>query len=64
MQPIFVVPSSLIAIAPFRYLWNNPPSFAGKNVWLAFFTPGIVFFVISLVLSCLMAVCWRLWKPD
>jgi hypothetical protein len=27
IHPIFVLPSSLIAIVPFRYLWNNPPSF-------------------------------------
>ena len=64
IHPIFVLPSSLIAIAPFRYLWNNPPSFVGKNVWLAFFTPVIVFFVIALALSYLMTVCWRLWKSN
>jgi hypothetical protein len=64
IQPIFVLPSSLIAIAPFRHLWNNPPSFVGENVWLAFFTPVIVFFVIALALSYLMTVCWRLWKSD
>jgi hypothetical protein len=36
----------------------------GKNVWLAFFTPVIVFFVIALALSYLMTVCWRLWKSN
>ena len=64
IQPIFVVPSSLIAIAPFLYLWNNEPGFIGKNVWLAFFTPVIVFFVIALALSYLMTVCWSLWRSD
>jgi cytochrome c-type biogenesis protein CcmH/NrfG len=64
IQPIFVLPSSLIAIAPFRYLWNHPPSFVGKNVGWAFFMPVIVFFVIALALSYLMTVCWSLWKSN
>ena len=64
IQPIFVAPGSLIAIAPFRYVWNNPPSFVGHSFWLAFLTPVIVFFVVALALSYLMTVCWRLWKSD
>jgi hypothetical protein len=44
IQPIFVLPSSLLAIAPFLYLWNNPPSFVGKNVWLAFCNASYRFF--------------------
>ena len=35
----------------FRYLWNNALCFVGENVWLAFFTPAIVYFVIDLALS-------------
>ena len=64
IRPIFILPSSLIAIAPFRYLWNNPPSFVGGNVWLAFLAPVIVYFVIALGLSYLMTVCWKLWKSN
>lgn len=33
---------ALIVLAPFRYLWNNPPSFVGKSFWLAFLTPVTV----------------------
>jgi hypothetical protein len=62
--PIFVAPSALIALAPFRYLWNNPPSFVGKSYWLAILTPVVVDFVVTFALSYLMTVCWRLWKPD
>jgi hypothetical protein len=64
IQPIFVPAASLIALAPFRYLWNNPPRFVGKNFWLALFTPVVVYIVIALGLSYLMTVCWRLWKSD
>jgi len=62
IKPIFVAPSSVIAILPFRYLWNNPPGFVGKNIWLALLTPLTVYFMVSLGLSWLMTVCWRLWK--
>lgn len=62
--PIFVAPSALIALAPFRYLWNNPPSFVGKSFWLAFLTPVTVDFVVTFALSYLMTVCWRLWRSD
>jgi hypothetical protein len=64
IEPIFVAPSSVIAIWPFRYLWNNPPSFVGGNFWLAFLTPIVVFFVISLGLAYLMTICWRRWKQN
>jgi hypothetical protein len=64
IRPIFVLPSAVIAIAPFRYLWNNPPSFVGGKVWLAFITPVIVYFVVTLGLSYLMTVCWKLWKSN
>jgi hypothetical protein len=64
IQPIFVLPGSIIAVAPFRYVWNNPPSFVGGNVWLALLTPVVVFFVVALGLSYLMTVGWRLWKSD
>jgi hypothetical protein len=62
IEPIFVAPSSLIAIAPFRYLWNNPPSFVGKSIFLALFAPISIFFVVSLGLSYAMTVGWRSWK--
>ncbi|MFZ0759386.1 MAG: hypothetical protein WAM69_05485 [Candidatus Sulfotelmatobacter sp.] len=62
IEPMFFPPSSLIALAPFRYLWNNEPGFVGKNIWLAFFTPVIVFIVISFALAYLMTICWGLWK--
>jgi len=64
IEPLFVAPSSVIAIWPFRYLWNNPPHFVGTNIWLALLTPITVFFVVAFGLSYLMTLCWRLWKPD
>lgn len=64
IDPVFVAPSSVIAIAPFRYLWNNPPRFVGTSFWLAFLTPVIVFFVVALSLSCLMTLAWRRWKSQ
>jgi hypothetical protein len=62
IEPIFIAPSSIIAIAPFRYLWNNPPGFVGKSIFLALLTPISVFFVVSLGLACAMTAGWRLWK--
>jgi hypothetical protein len=64
IHPVFILPSSLIALGPFRYLWNNPPSFVGKSFWLAFFTPVVVSIVIAFASSYLMTLCWRLWKSD
>lgn len=64
IQPIFVLPSSLIAIVPFRYVWNNPPSFVGQRVWLAVFMAVVAFFIVDVVLSYAMTVCWGLWKSD
>jgi hypothetical protein len=64
IEPVFAAPSSLIAIAPFLYLWNNPPSFIRNNFWLAFIVPVVVFFIIALGLSYLITVCWRLWKSN
>ncbi len=64
IQPIFFTPASLIALAPFRYLWNNPPRFVGQNIWLALLTPFVVSFVIAFALAYVMTVCWRLWKSD
>lgn len=62
IEPLFFAPSSLIALAPFRYLWNNPPSFVGKSIFLALLTPISVFFVVSFGLAYAITVCWRLWK--
>jgi hypothetical protein len=62
IEPIFVAPSSLIALAPFRYLWNNPPGFVGRSLWLALLTPLAAFFVVALGISYLMTLCWRRWK--
>jgi hypothetical protein len=62
IEPIFVAPSSLIAIWPFRYLWNNPPPFVGERLWLALLTPFTVAFVVAFGLSYLMTVCWRFWN--
>jgi hypothetical protein len=62
---IFVAPSALIALAPFRYLWelwNNPPKFVEKSSCLAFLTPVMVDIVVTLALSYLMMVCRGLWK--
>jgi hypothetical protein len=64
IQPVFIFPSSLIALAPFRYLWNNPPSFVGKSFLLAFLTPIMAAVVTAFASSYLMTVCWRLWKSD
>lgn len=63
IKPVFVVPSALIACVPFRYVWNNPPSFV-SNVWMAFLTPVAVFFAVTLGLAYLMTVCWDLWKSE
>jgi hypothetical protein len=62
IEPIFVAPSSILAIAPFRYLWNNPPHFVRRNLWLALLTPIATFFVVAFGLSYLMTVSWRRWK--
>ena len=62
IEPVFVALSSVIALAPFRYLWNNSPGFVGKSFWLAFFTPVVVFFVVAIGLSYVMTVFWRRWK--
>jgi hypothetical protein len=62
IEPILVAPSSVIAIAPFRYLWNNPPGFVGQNLWLALLTPLAVYFVTALGLSYLMTLCLSRWK--
>jgi hypothetical protein len=63
-EPVFVAPSSLIALWPFRYLWNNPPRFVGQSFWLALLTPVVVFFVVALGLASLMTACWRRWKSS
>jgi hypothetical protein len=59
---MFFAPSSVIAIVPFRYVWNNPPAFALKNIWLALLTAITVFFVISFSLAYLMTLAWQRWK--
>jgi hypothetical protein len=64
IKPAFVIPSSLIAIEPFRYVSNNPPRFVGQRVWLALLAPLAVFFVIALGLSWAMTACWRRWKSN
>jgi hypothetical protein len=61
-HPLLVIPGCLIAIWPFRYVWNNPPHFVGRNIWLALLTPIAVFIVVSLGITCLITICWRLWK--
>jgi hypothetical protein len=61
---MFMPAASLIALAPFRYLWNNPPHFVGQNIWLALLTPFVVAFVTAFALAYLMTVFWRLWKSD
>jgi membrane protein implicated in regulation of membrane protease activity len=61
IQPIFILPSSVMAAAPFHYLWNHPLAFAAQNFWLALLTPVVVFFVLAIGLACLMTVVWRLW---
>ncbi len=62
--PIFVAPSALIALAPFRHLSEQPPEFCRGSFWLAFLTPVTVDFVVTFALSYLMTVRWRLWKAD
>jgi hypothetical protein len=64
LQPLFVAPSSVIAIAPFRYLWNNPPSFVGQNIWLALLTPIAAFVIVAVSLTFLMSACWNRWKSN
>jgi hypothetical protein len=59
---MFFAPSSAIALEPFRYVWNNPPAFALKNIWLALLTPITVFFVISFSFAYLMTLSWQWWK--
>jgi len=62
INPILVAPSSIIAIVPFRNLWNNPPGFVGDHVWLALLTPIAAFFVVALGLSWVMTACLRAWQ--
>lgn len=59
--PYFACASSLIAIWPFRYLWNNPPHFVGNHVWLAILTSISVYFIVVIGLTRLMRFCWSRW---
>lgn len=60
--PYFVFASALIALWPFRYLWNNPPRFVGHNAWLAIFTAITVDFIVAIGLTGLMMICWNRWR--
>jgi hypothetical protein len=62
--PYFVFPSALIAIWPFRYLWNNPPQFVGNHVWLAIVTALVVYFAVVIALTSLMTICWVWWQSN
>jgi hypothetical protein len=64
IEPLFVVPSALIVLGPFRYVWNNLPRSAGEHVGLVLFALIAGFVVIGVGLSWLMTACWRLWKSN
>jgi hypothetical protein len=57
----FACASGLIAIWPFRYLWNNPPRFVGNHAWLAVFFSITVYLIVVIVLTGLMTICWS-WR--
>jgi heme/copper-type cytochrome/quinol oxidase subunit 2 len=62
--PYFGFVSSLIAIWPFRHLWNNPPQFVGNHVWLAILTALTVYFIVAFGLMGLMMICWIRWRSN
>ena len=62
--PYFACGSSLIAIWPFRHLWNNPPQFVGNHAWLAILTALTVYFAVAIGLTGLMTICWIRWKSN
>lgn len=64
IEPFLIFPCSMIALVPFRYLWNNPPSFVGQNLWLALLTPITAFVVVDLGLWYVAMLCWRRWKSS
>ena len=64
IQPLWVFPASLIAFAPFRYVWNNLPRSAGEHVTLILIAMVAGYFIIAMTLSWILTACWRLWKPD
>jgi len=63
-MPYFACVSSVIAIWPFRYLWNNPPQFVGDQASLAILTALTVYFVVVIALTSLMTICWVRWKSN
>jgi hypothetical protein len=64
INPIFAGPCALVAFPVFRYLWNNPPTFARENIWVAILTPVTVYLVISFALTCLVSLGWRQLKSN
>ncbi len=62
--PYFACLSSVIAIWPFRYFWNNPPRFVGNHAWLAILTALTVDFIVAIALTALMMICWIKWKSN
>jgi hypothetical protein len=62
IEPLFAIPSSMIVLGPFRYVWNNLPRSAGGHVTLVVFALIAGFVVIAVGLSWLMTACWRLWR--
>ena len=62
--PYFACAAGLIAIWPFRYLWNNPPRFVGNHAWLAVFTSITVFFIVAIGLTGVMTICWVRWRSN
>lgn len=62
--PYFSFASALIAIWPFRYVWNNPPRFVGNHAWLAVLTAITVYFIVAIGLMSLMMICWNWWRSN
>jgi hypothetical protein len=60
----FACASSLIALWPFRYLWNNPPRFAASHAWSVVLTAFTAYFLVVIGLTALMTICWRRLLPS
>jgi hypothetical protein len=64
IEPLFVIPSSMMVIPVFRYVWNNVPRSAGEHAALVLFALIAGFVVIDVGLTWMMTACWRMWRSN
>ena len=64
IKPVFAPLSAIILLEPFRYVWNNLPSSLGGHIALVLSALFVGYLITALILTWIMTICWKLWKPS